>query len=123
MTGQIRAATFVGAVVGTALRILLGEILPETPVPAGMVVANLLGALVLGIAVTALADRADVVRAGVCTGLLGSFTTFSALMVATVDRPAATGTLLLVGSIAAGVPVAMAGARIGETLRGRPVAP
>ena len=79
-----------GGAVGTALRVLLGAAVPEVDaVPVGILLINLVGAFALGLLVEVLARRGPDagrrrgVRLLLGTGVLGGFTTYSALAVGT----------------------------------------
>jgi fluoride exporter len=75
---------FFGGGAGAALRALLLWQLSgsESSLPAGVLLVNLIGALVLGV-IFVLADEAGLLRAGtrlfLTVGVLGGFTTFSTL--------------------------------------------
>jgi CrcB protein len=70
-----------GASLGAWLRFGLGEWLASrSPLPWGTLAANLIGGFLMGIAVAAFADRADISpawRLFIVTGFLGGLTTFS----------------------------------------------
>jgi len=75
---------FVGGLVGTALRELVSlGFAPLAWAPAGVVTVNLVGAFALGVLVAAVGGRQDraAARARLVfgTGVLGGFTTYSAL--------------------------------------------
>ena len=73
---------------GTGLRFALDWVLPHAgdEFPLSTLGANTLGALLLGLAAGWLWPRASsLLRAGLGTGLLGSFTTFSAIAVSVVS--------------------------------------
>lgn len=98
-------AVAVGGAVGTLLRVALDQMLPiaDGSLPIATLTANVLGAGLLGFIATMLLVR----RPGlagfaplICTGLLGSFTTFSALSVQVLD-------LLAESPIIAGVYIAL----------------
>ncbi|GAB2825936.1 CrcB family protein [Alpinimonas psychrophila] len=85
-------AVFVGGLVGTALRLGLDVLLPHASGAASIawstVLVNLIGSLVLGYLVARLwrlPNTPGWLKIGLGTGLLGSFTTFSALAVNVVD--------------------------------------
>ena len=87
---QIAVAVFFGGVVGSALRLAIGELLVSIgwSAIAPVLVANLLGALCLGW----FAERARHAApwttptvAFVGVGILGSFTTFAAFSVESID--------------------------------------
>ncbi len=75
---------FLGGAVGGASRYGLGLALPERPhgFPATTLAINVLGCFALAFLVTGVASRADApawIRPALGTGLLGGFTTFSAV--------------------------------------------
>lgn len=101
-----------GGTIGTAARLALGLLIPDAP--AGVLVANLLGALALGV-LTARLPIPDL-RILFGTGLLGGFTTYSAFAVDTVglwgaSPGLAVGYVLL--SVGGGVAAAVLGLRLG----------
>lgn len=117
------AAVFVGGLLGTTLRLLidlaLAHDLDEFAVSTLLV--NTLGAFALGLLVAALWPRVPGwVRAGLGPGILGSFTTFSALAVSVVvltqagDLVGAVLTVVL--SIGLGMLAAWAGLTLGARL-------
>ena len=82
LAARALVAVAVGGFVGTALRVGLDGAVPHEPDEFALstLIVNVVGAFLLGLAVAALWPRvADWVRAGLGAGLLGSFTTFSAL--------------------------------------------
>jgi len=108
-----------GGAVGTTARLMLGMLVADAP--GGALLANVVGALLLGV-VTALLPASDL-RLLLGTGLLGGFTTYSAFAVDVVlmwgDSPVSAagfiGASLLGGLLAAAV-----GLRVGARLsRGR----
>jgi CrcB protein len=91
----------IGGAVGTAARYGLTQALPQSGGwPTATFTANLLGALLLGALLEALvrrgpeAPRAQRLRLGLGTGLLGGFTTFSSLAIE-IERLIADGRGLL----------------------------
>lgn len=115
-----------GGTVGTALRHLVGEAIPPVQgVPAGTFVVNLTGAALLGYLVGVLArpggdtGRRHHARLALGTGLLGGYTTYSALATGTAElmldgRPGAglvhaLATVLL-GAVATWAGIVLAGA-------------
>jgi CrcB protein len=114
---------FVAGIAGTGARLLLDLAIPVSPggVPVSTLLINTAGSFALGVFVAAVPHRApEWLRAGATTGLLGSFTTFSAVTVAAV---ALTGSGLLPGaaillaiSVVAGVLAALAGIALGARL-------
>jgi CrcB protein len=121
-------AVITGGLVGTGLRLGIDLLLPHggTVFPVGTLLVNLVGALALGFLVGRVWPVApDWLRAGLGAGLLGSFTTFSALAVSVVELTAvgAGGLAIayLAASLVGGIAVATAGLRLGT--RGRTATP
>lgn len=81
-------AVLVGGTIGTAARALLQAAIPEWWL---LLAINALGSLLLGVSVAALADASAWLRHGLGAGVLGGFTTFSAVAVAGVAAEAAAG--------------------------------
>lgn len=86
----VTAAVIVGAAVGTTGRALLGHALPtaDGAIPWATLLANIVGAFLLGILVDWIARIGDVggwrlARMGLGTGVMGGFTTYSAFAVET----------------------------------------
>ena len=81
-------AVFLGGLVGTALRIGIDAALPHADgaFPLSTLIVNVLGSFVLGALVARVWPTAPAsLRAALGAGLLGSFTTFSAVMVSLVS--------------------------------------
>ena len=75
-------AVIVGAALGMALRLALDYLVHQ---PISTLVINLVGSFALGVLVARLWPTASpVLRAGLGPGLLGTFTTFSALAVSVI---------------------------------------
>lgn len=74
-------AVFLGAGIGGTLRFALGlgARAGGWPLGAGTLLINLLGSFLIGVAAALLSQRSPVASAFFITGLLGGFTTFSAL--------------------------------------------
>jgi CrcB protein len=117
-------AVAVGGVIGTGLRLSIDALLPHESAafPWSTFIANLTGAFVLGWLVGGLWKLPRMphwVRAGMGSGVLGSYTTFSSLMVSLVaigstgDWPLAL--LYLTASILIGFALAAAGLRLGSS--------
>ncbi|MGM1029627.1 MAG: CrcB family protein [Actinomycetota bacterium] len=117
-------AVAVGGALGTAARAML-----EASIADGwaLLAVNAVGSALLGVAVAALAGAPDWLRHGIGAGLLGGFTTFSAVAVASVSAgaasggwstlvPALPGIALAVGMLAAGLVAAWAGLVLGRRL-------
>ncbi|WP_236557553.1 fluoride efflux transporter FluC [Arthrobacter sp. 9AX] len=118
----------VGGLVGTELRYGLGLAFPELPgsVPWATLWINVGGSFVLALLTTVWMARPQTafwLRAGLGPGLLGSFTTFSAVVFA-VDQLARAGehfvwVLYLVLSLLLGLAAAGAGWRSGKVVAAR----
>ena len=127
-------AVALGGAVGTLLRAIADLVIPEAGLPWSTVAVNLIGSLVLGILAGRAAARdvwPDWLREGVQTGLLGGFTTYSALALwgasastsaststsasaSAVTPPSVLSVLLVVAVAVVGVAVAYAGLSIGS---------
>ena len=115
------AAVAVGAALGTGLRLAIDAIMPHTQggVPVSTLVVNVLGSFILGALVARLWPVAPSwLRAGLGAGVLGSFTTFSAVAVASISlvstgewMPAA---LYLAATLVLALTAAWAGLRLGR---------
>jgi CrcB protein len=113
-------AVLVGGLIGTGLRVGLDLMLPHAAdrFPWSTFIVNVVGSLALGLLVARVWPTAPAwLRFGLGTGLLGSFTTFSALAASVVTLTAGGDPLLAVGYLAAslvvGIGAAVAGLRIG----------
>lgn len=126
------AAVAAGGLAGTELRYGLGVLFPEQAgsVPWTTLVINVAGSFVLAMLTTIWIARprtAFWLRAGIGPGLLGSFTTFSAL-VASVDQLARGGLhpvwiSYLVLSVLLGLGAAALGWKAGKAMAGEEGAP
>ncbi len=123
VSGLELAAVFVGGLIGTSLRLLIDLALAHDldEFALGTLLVNTLGAFALGLLVAALWPRVPGwVRAGLGPGILGSFTTFSALAVSVValgqagDLVGAVLTVVL--SLGLGILAAWAGLTLGARL-------
>ena len=120
--GPLRASlphVFAGGVLGAAARILLLHA-PGMDEWLGVLLANLAGAFALGLLFERLAEhrvRRSSTWAFWGPGVLGAFTTFSALALLTADELRhgawASGGLYLLGSIALGLAAARLGCALG----------
>ena len=109
-----------GGTVGTAARLGLGLVLPDAGgIPVAILVANVLGALLIGVLAARLPAPGDR-RLFIGTGILGGFTTYSAFMTGTLalwaDAPALAAAYA-VGSLALGLAGAAIGLRLGRPRR------
>ena len=114
---------FTAGVLGTAARLLLDAAIPVGPggIPLSTLLINTAGSFALGVLVAAIPHSSpEWLRAGATTGLLGSFTTFSALTVAAVELTGSgevvAAAILLILSVAAGVGAALSGMWMGTTM-------
>lgn len=115
----VRLAVVAGGIAGTALRLAVGWLVPVTAWPVATLVANLSGALALGFLLTRWEATAQQRRriALFGTGLLGSYTTFSALAVEVVvlaETSAAGAGAYATLSLGGGLLAALAGRRAAE---------
>jgi CrcB protein len=112
-------AVFVGGLAGTGLRLAIDALLPHGPsdFPVSTFVINVAGSFVLAVLVARVWPAAPVwLRLGLGTGMLGSFTTFSAVMVSLLTLATTaplTGVLYLATSLVAGLGAALAGLKLG----------
>ena len=105
-------AVAIGALVGTGARLAIDTLVGQ---PISTLAINVIGSLALGYLVARLWNSAAPwLKAGLGAGLLGSFTTFSALAVTLVELGATwSAALYLVLSIGLGLTAAWAGLRLG----------
>ena len=125
---RLGPAVFLGGMVGTGLRLGIDHALPHagTAFPASTLIANTIGAFALGWLVAGLWTRPGLpawVKATLGTGMLGSFTTYSAVMVSLVALGAAgfsaLGWVYLAATLLLGFGAATLGLRLGARLRHR----
>ncbi len=82
-------AVLLGGVLGTGLRLLADTLIPhgDTGFPYSTLLVNVVGSFLLGLVVARFwTGAAPWMRAGIGTGVIGSFTTFSAVMVSLVAQ-------------------------------------
>jgi fluoride exporter len=114
-------AVLVGGLTGTGLRLGIDAALPhgDDGFPWSTLLINVIGSFALGMLVARVWPLApEWVRLGLGTGLLGSFTTFSAVVASAVlltgtGQPLL-GLLYVVITLVAGIGAAFAGVRIGH---------
>jgi CrcB protein len=99
---------FLGAVSRHGVDVLIGA----TAFPLGTLAVNLVGSFVLGALTPALGPRR--LRLFLATGLLSSFTTYSAFAVETVRLGPLLGATNVVATYALGILAAMAGLAVGH---------
>lgn len=117
-------AAFLGGCVGTSLRFAADLTVAHTTdqFPTGTLAVNVLGALVLGWLVGGLWKRPFVpawLKVALGPGVLGAFTTFSAVMVSLVAQGAAGFWSLAAVYLAASVVLGFSAAALGLWLGGR----
>jgi len=118
----------VGGMVGVAVRALLvlplgGAGVHPLVVPAVTMAINLVGSLLLGVIVGALADRHPRARMFLGTGVMGGFTTYSAFAVQAVTTSSASpyvSIALIAVSLFGGVFAAVVGLAMGRRAADRP---
>ena len=98
-------AVLVGGALGTAARALLQEAVPEWWL---LFAINAAGSAALGVSVAAVADAPAWLRHGLGAGLLGGFTSFSAVALASVTAAGASGGLSTVVPALPGILLALA---------------
>ncbi len=123
-------AVLLGGILGTGMRLALDAVVPhsDTQFPWSTLIINVVGSFVLGLLVARVWPSAPAwLRAGLGTGVLGSFTTFSALIVSLFTLTQAGNDMLalvyLVVSLGGGLAAALLGLRLGARLSGRPNRP
>lgn len=109
---------FAGGAIGTAARLALGLAIADAGgFPVATLLVNVLGSLLIGIVASRLTQAADL-RVFLGTGVLGGFTTYSAVMTGTIelwtDAP-----LLAFAYVAVSLVLGLAAAALGLRL-GRP---
>lgn len=114
-------AVLVGGALGTGLRLGVDLLLPHggAEFPLGTLVVNVVGAFALGLLVGRFWSTAsEWLKAGLGPGLLGSFTTFSAVALSAVELTdagaAPTALVYVAASVAGGLLAAVAGLRLGS---------
>ncbi|MFC7944987.1 MULTISPECIES: CrcB family protein [unclassified Microbacterium] len=110
-----------GGTAGTAARLGLGLMLPDVGgFPVAVLVANVLGALLIGLLAARLPATAEL-RLALGTGVLGGFTTYSAFMTGTLSLWADAPVIAVayaVGSLTLGLAAAALGLRLGRPRAG-----
>ena len=106
-------AVTTGGMLGTGARLAIDSLVGQ---PASTLAINVVGSFALGLLVARVwSSAAPWARAGLGAGLLGSFTTFSALAVTLVTLAFTWGAALYLGlSLALGLLAAWAGLRLGS---------
>lgn len=112
-------AVLLGGAVGTALRLGGDALLPhtDTQFPLSTLLINVVGAFALGFLVARVWPVAPGwLRAGLGTGLLGGFTTFSAVLASLLALLSADAVLLALGYLAATLVAGLGAAALGLAL-------
>ena len=114
-------AVLLGGVIGTGLRITLDTVIhhDDSQFPWSTLLINVLGSFALAFLVARVWPTAPAwLRAGLGTGLIGSFTTFSALIVSLLSLTGAGMPLLasvyLIASLVGGLAAALLGLKLGS---------
>ena len=113
-------AVLLGGMLGTGLRLVADLILPhqDSGFPLSTLVVNVGGSFALGVLVSLVWARvAAWVRAGLGAGLIGSFTTFSAVMVSLVAQASLGSWWLAAGYLALSLTLGFAAAVLGLRAR------
>ncbi len=120
-------AVFLGGAAGTAIRLLIDATIvhSDTQFPLSTLLINVVGSLVLAILVSRVWPIApDWLRAGLGPGLLGGFTTFSAVMASMVTLAASNQIVLALAYLALTLVLGFGAAAFGFWIgRRRGVAP
>ena len=122
MAGRDLLAVLVGGAIGSALRLGIDTAIPhaDNEFPLSTLVINTVGAFVLGVLVARVWSAAPSwLRAGLGVGLLGTFTTFSAVAVSLVALADADEWMSALGFLALTLVLGLGGAALGLGL-GRP---
>jgi len=123
-------AVAIGGVVGTGLRLTLDTVIPhtDTEFPLSTLLINVAGSFALGALVATLWRRTSTpnwLKVGLGTGTIGSFTTFSALIVSLVSEAHyglwMLAVLYLLLSLVLGFGAALLGLSIGRRPRPAPL--
>ncbi len=109
-------AVLLGGMLGTGLRLVADLILPhqDSGFPLGTLIVNVGGSFVLGLLVSLAWPRVPRwLRAGLGAGVIGSFTTFSAVMVSLVAQASLGSWWLAAGYLALSLTLGFAAAVLG----------
>jgi CrcB protein len=120
-------AVLAGGAVGTGLRLAVDLLLPHgrADLPIGTFLVNLVGSFALGVLVARVWPVApEWLRVALGPGLLGSFTTFSALAVSAVELTSSgadvTAIVYVAASLVGGIAAAALGIRLGAPAASAP---
>ena len=112
-------AVLVGGLIGTGLRLGIDALIPhgQSGFPWSTLIINVVGSFALGVLVARVWPTApEWLRYGLGTGLVGTFTTFSAVIASLLYMLSAPllGLAYLVASVAGGLGAALLGLRLGR---------
>lgn len=114
-------AVFIGGLLGTGVRLAIDVAFAAEGFPWPTLAINVVGSFLLGALVSTLWARATTppwLKAGLGVGVLGAFTTFSAVMVSAVSLSTTGEWMLalgyLVASVVLGLGAAVLGLRVGR---------
>lgn len=120
-------AVLAGGLLGTGMRLGVDLLMPHggAAFPIGTFLVNLAGSFILGVLVARVWPVApEWLRVGLGPGLLGSFTTFSALAVSAVDLTATgaglSAAVYVAASVVGGIAAAALGIRLGAPTASEP---
>lgn len=122
-------AVAVGGVIGTGIRLAADTLIPHeaTGFPVSTLLVNIVGAFVLGVLVSSIWTRLRTpnwLKAGLGTGMLGSFTTFSAFVTSLLTEATQgmwwLAIAYLLASLMLGFAAATLGIRVGHRLPPEP---
>jgi CrcB protein len=127
LSARSLVAVFAGGAIGTAIRLAIDELIvhSDSQFPLWTLLINVVGSLGLALLVSRLWPRAtDWLKAGLGPGLVGGFTTFSAVMVSMVTLAASNEILLALVYFALTIVFGFGAAAVGFWLgRGRAETP
>ena len=116
-------AVLAGGAIGTGIRLTIDLALPhdDSTFPLGTLLINVAGSFLLGILVARAWPVAPLwLRAGLGAGVLGSFTTFSAVSISTVILTQGSDGALALGYVALSLVASIVAAALGLQLGRRP---
>lgn len=121
-------AVLLGGMLGTGIRLAVDLLLPHggNQFPVGTLLVNTVGSFTLGLLISMVWARPGLpywMKAGAGVGLLGAFTTFSAVMVSLVSQAASGQWMLAAGYLIASVVLGLLAAAVGLRLGRQPEAP
>lgn len=117
-------AVAVGGVIGTGIRLMLDTVIPHTDAgfPWDTLIINVTGSFVLAMLAGFVWERTSTptwLKAGLGTGIVGSFTTFSAIVVSLVAETVGGEWMLALAYLAASLILGFGAAALGLNVAGR----